>query len=93
VIARAISIEENTLTLASQVYQGLHDMVKGDYELTVLDVASRLQVCEDTVRSLLKRGDLEGYKVGQLWRIRANKLEDFIDQAGNDLKRREQTGK
>jgi len=68
-------------------------MVQGDYELTVLDVATKLQVCEDTVRSLLKRGDLEGYKVGQLWRIRANKLEEFIDRAGNDLKHQDQAGK
>ena len=59
------------------------------YELTVLDVATRLRVCEDTVYMLLRRGELEGYKVGLQWRISKPKLEEFIAAAGNNRKRPE----
>ena len=64
-----------------------------EYELTVLDVATRLQVCEDTVYMLLRRGDLRGYKVGLQWRISKPMLEKFITEAGNDRKRREDSVK
>ena len=64
-----------------------------EYELTVLDVATRLQVCEDTVYMLLRRGTLRGYKVGLQWRISKPMLEKFITEAGNDRKQSEDSGK
>jgi excisionase family DNA binding protein len=45
--------------------------------LTVEDVAARLKVKEKTVRDWIARGMLEAYKIGKVWRIR----EDHLDQA------------
>src|SRR6187200_1549286 len=45
--------------------------------LTVEDVAARLKVKEKTVRDWIGRGMLEAYKIGKVWRIR----KDHLDQA------------
>jgi excisionase family DNA binding protein len=45
--------------------------------LTVEDVAARLKVKEKTVRDWIARGMLEAYKIGKVWRIR----KDHLDQA------------
>jgi excisionase family DNA binding protein len=41
------------------------------------DVAARLKVKEKTVRDWIARGMLEAYKIGKVWRIR----KDHLDQA------------
>jgi excisionase family DNA binding protein len=45
--------------------------------LTVEEVAGRLKVKEKTVRDWIARGMLEAYKIGKVWRIRS----DHLDQA------------
>jgi putative molybdopterin biosynthesis protein len=45
--------------------------------LTVEDVAALLKVKEKTVRDWIARGMLEAYKIGKVWRIRR----DHLDQA------------
>ena len=45
--------------------------------LTVEEVAGRLKVKEKTVRDWIARGILEAYKIGKIWRIRS----DHLDQA------------
>jgi excisionase family DNA binding protein len=45
--------------------------------LSVEEVAGRLKVKEKTVRDWIARGILEAYKIGKVWRIRS----DHLDQA------------
>jgi excisionase family DNA binding protein len=45
--------------------------------LTVEEVAGRLKVKEKTVRDWIARGMIEAYKIGKVWRIRS----DHLDQA------------
>ena len=53
----------------------------GDPLLTVQEVAGRLTVSAKTVRSLIERGDLGGYKVGGRFRIEPADLEDFVKRS------------
>jgi len=43
--------------------------------------AERLQVTERTVYGWLRRGSLPALKLGRLWRIRPEDLEDFLESA------------
>jgi excisionase family DNA binding protein len=52
------------------------DAAEPEY-LTVEEVAGRLKVKEKTVRDWIARGMLEAYKIGKVWRIRS----DHLDQA------------
>lgn len=52
------------------------DQIEPEY-LTVEEVAGRLKVKEKTVREWIARGMLEAYKIGKVWRIRS----DHLDQA------------
>ena len=47
---------------------------------TVEDVARRLDVTEETVRRLLRRGDLPGMQISKRsgWRVRAEDVDTFI---------------
>ena len=47
--------------------------------LTVEDVAARLKVKEKTVRDWIARGMLEAYKIGKVWRIRKDHLEQAME--------------
>ena len=49
--------------------------------LTPAQVGERLQVTERTVYQWLRNGRLVGFKLGRLWRIRPEDLEDFLDRA------------
>jgi excisionase family DNA binding protein len=51
--------------------------------LTIEQVAEELNVGEPLVRAMLKTGQLRGIQVGGrgAWRIGANDIEDFIDEA------------
>src|SRR5215212_1012982 len=46
--------------------------------LSLEDVASRLQVSDQTVRRWIKSGKLAAYKPGLQWRIKPSDLEDFL---------------
>lgn len=52
------------------------------FALTVQQVAERLQAKEEHIRVLLRRGDLKGFKVGDLWRIKEVDLDDYIKRQG-----------
>ena len=45
---------------------------------TVEEVAKILRVSEATVRSLLERGELKGFKVGNQWRINDEDLRSYM---------------
>jgi excisionase family DNA binding protein len=47
--------------------------------LTPEQVAERLQISRWTVMDYLRAGKLKGYKVGRLWRIKEQDLEDFLE--------------
>ena len=55
-------------------------MATQEHWLTVEDVAKRLDVTEETVRRLLRRGDLPGMQISKRsgWRIRAEDVDAFI---------------
>jgi excisionase family DNA binding protein len=42
-------------------------------------VAERLQISRWTVMDYLRAGKLKGHKVGRLWRIKEQDLEDFLE--------------
>jgi excisionase family DNA binding protein len=47
--------------------------------LTPEQVAERLQISRWTVMDYLRSGKLKGHKVGRLWRIKEQDLEDFLE--------------
>ena len=47
--------------------------------LTVDEVAKRFHVNPTTVYRLAKRGHLPGFKVGNQWRFRETRLEEWIE--------------
>jgi len=51
-----------------------------EHWLTVDDVARRLDVTEETVRRLLRRGELPGMQISRRsgWRVRAEDVDAFI---------------
>jgi excisionase family DNA binding protein len=51
-----------------------------EHWLTVDDVAKRLDVKEETVRRLLRRGELPGMQISKRsgWRVRAEDVDAFI---------------
>lgn len=63
------------------------DTAEPEY-LTVEEVAGRLKVKEKTVRDWIGRGMLEAYKIGKIWRIRS----DHLDQAMEARRVSAQTG-
>jgi len=46
--------------------------------LTVDQTAERLQVSSRWVRRILREGHLKGVKIGKLWRVEPEALEDYI---------------
>ena len=48
----------------------------------VVEVAERLRVDPRTVYNVIASGDLRAIKVGRLWRIPADALEDYLGANG-----------
>ena len=48
--------------------------------LTKKEAADILKVCPATVRRMMKRGDLKGFRVGKITRITRQSLEHLIGQ-------------
>jgi excisionase family DNA binding protein len=48
--------------------------------LTIPEAAARLKVHSNTVRRLIKAGELKASKVGRQWRIQASELERLTSQ-------------
>ena len=55
-------------------------MATQEHWLTVEDVAKRLDVTQETVRRLLRRGELPGMQISKRagWRVRAEDVDAFI---------------
>ena len=54
-------------------------MENNDILLTVSEVAEQLKLSSMTVRNYLRRGDLEGIKIGRRqWRIRVSSLNELL---------------
>ena len=47
--------------------------------LTVREAAAVLQINEAALRRLLRSGELRGSRVGRLWRIRIEAIEELLD--------------
>jgi excisionase family DNA binding protein len=58
-----------------------------DKQLTLQEVASRLRVSDDTIYRLLKKGGMNGFKVGLQWRINESELARFMDDMSNKQNR------
>lgn len=59
--------------------------------MTVKDVADELQLCQDTVRRMIRRGDLRAVKFGSSYRIHRSDVENFFSAEGK--KNAEETSK
>ncbi len=46
--------------------------------LSIAEAAERLNIKEDTLRKWLKEGKIKGIKLGKLWRIREEEIEELI---------------
>lgn len=46
--------------------------------MSISEVCERLQISRNMAYSLLKRGDLEGVKVGRMWRIPDRSIWNYI---------------
>ena len=51
--------------------------------MSISEVCERLQISRNTAYSLLKRGDLEGVKVGRMWRIPDRNILNYIMQSNS----------
>jgi len=55
--------------------------VKPDHEfLTVPEVAALLRLEKITVQRMLARGEIPGFKIGRLWRIRRSDVDHYFDR-------------
>lgn len=60
-------------------------MNEKDEILTVNEVAARLKIHIKTVYSMINRGDLKGFKIGQgNWRFRKVDLDQLINGKGSE---------
>ena len=50
---------------------------------TIKDIADKLKVCVNTVRTLVKSGRLPAIKVGRQWRITSTDLQDYLEEKKN----------
>jgi len=65
------------------------NIVATDDILDTKEVAKLLKVSVRTITKLAERGDLTGFKVGDLWRFQLSDVEAFIESQ----KRKRQQGK
>lgn len=48
--------------------------------LTIEDVVKRLNVSKRTVERMIQRGDIVGFYVGRVWRMKPENLERWIEK-------------
>lgn len=60
-------------------------MTQRDFpEILTLDQAAEyLQVVPRTIQRLIERGELKASKVGRIWRIRKQDIQDYLDNVSN----------
>ncbi|MFC7443506.1 helix-turn-helix domain-containing protein [Laceyella putida] len=51
--------------------------------LTTEDIAKRLQFDEATIRDLLRKGELRGFKISGEWRVSEEDLASFLEKHAN----------
>jgi len=44
------------------------------------EIAEKLKVSEQTIRRYLREGKMEGFKIGNNWRVKEQSFFDFIDK-------------
>ena len=47
--------------------------------MTVQEVADALRVSAETVRNLIQRGELQGFRVGRVWRVRLDSVDRLVN--------------
>lgn len=55
-----------------------------DSLLTLQDAMKYLNVSRSMINRLLKRGELKGIKIGNVWRFQKKDIEEFINQKANN---------
>lgn len=60
------------------------NLIEAPQLLTPDDVAARLKMHRDTVRRLLRSGELPGVKIGRAWRTPSDKLAQWVEDKGAD---------
>jgi excisionase family DNA binding protein len=58
----------------------------GEPLLEIFQVARRLRLSDETVRRMLRRRELTGYRVSQRWRVAPADLARFLANARSDAK-------
>ena len=53
--------------------------------LTVSEVAKELRLHEETIKRFLRSGNLQGVKVGKVWRVKQDKLEEFLERGSRNV--------
>ena len=51
--------------------------------LTVQEVALYLRLRPETVRAMVRRGELPGIKIGRVWRFQRDTIEDWVRVAAH----------
>lgn len=55
-----------------------------DYEdtdfVTIGEIMEKLSVCRNTVYTLLKREEIDSFKIGRIWKVPYYSLEKFIKE-------------
>lgn len=69
--------------------KGGKDSNMNDNILTIKDTAKYLKMGTSTIYKLILRGDLPAIKVGSKWRIRKNRLDQWIEEKENCNRRHE----
>lgn len=54
--------------------------------LTVKEVAKELRLHEETVKQMLRAGQMPGYKFGNVWRIDKDEYEAWLKQRRNQYR-------
>lgn len=60
-------------------------MAQNEYPeiLTLEQTAEYLQVTYRTIQKLVDSGDLKASKIGRIWRVRKQDIEDYLDSTSN----------
>jgi len=60
--------------------------------LTVEEVAKELRYSTDTVKKMLRKHEMPGYKIGKEWRVDKAAFEEWLKQQENQYRRPAQEG-
>jgi len=54
--------------------------------LTVREISERLRIDEETIKRMLRKGQMPGYKIGGVWRIDRKDFTDYLARQKNTQK-------